>query len=79
MQTHTVAQEKPNKTKFITSGGNSLKDWVTPSEQSSIINRSQYKDCSTNYTGQTPIKLATRINEQASTIWSEFKDKLQGW
>ncbi len=45
-----------------------IKDRVDPSEQSSIIYRAQSKDCSNNCTGQTPMKLATRLKEHRSAI-----------
>ncbi len=45
-----------------------IKDRVYPSEQSSISYRAQCKDCSSNYTGQTSKKLATRLKEHRSAI-----------
>ncbi len=45
-----------------------IKDRIDPSEQSSIIYRAQCKDCSSNYTGQTSRRLATRIKEHRSAI-----------
>ncbi len=45
-----------------------IKNRVDPSEQSSIIYRAQCKDCFSNYTGQTPRKLSTRLNETPSAI-----------
>ncbi len=45
-----------------------IKDRVDPSKQSSIIFRAHCKDCSSNYTGQTSRKLATRLKEHRSAI-----------
>ncbi len=44
------------------------KDRIDPREQSSIIYRAQCKDCSSDYTGQTSRRLATRIKEHRSGI-----------
>ncbi len=45
-----------------------IKGRVDLSEQSSIIHRTQCKDCSNNYTGQTSSKIATRLKEHRSAI-----------
>ncbi len=45
-----------------------IKDKMDRSEQSSIIYRAQCKDCSSNYTGQTSTKIATRIKEHQAAI-----------
>ncbi len=47
----------------------SATDWICPScsrnlAQSSIIYRDQCKDCTSEYTGQTSMKLATRTSER---------------
>ncbi len=43
-------------------------DIIDQREQSSIIFRAQCKDCSSNYTGQTSRKLATRIKQHRPNI-----------
>ncbi len=45
-----------------------IKDRIDPSEQSSIIYRTQCKDCTSYYTGQTSRRLATRTKEHRSAI-----------
>ncbi len=45
-----------------------IKDRIDPSEQSPIINKAKRNKCSSNYTGQTSRKHATRINEHRSAV-----------
>ncbi len=45
-----------------------IKHQIDQSEQPPIIYRAQCKECSSNYTGQTSRKLATRIKEHRSAI-----------
>ncbi len=45
-----------------------IKDWINPIEHSSISYGAQRKSCSSNITGHTSRKLATRIKEHRSAI-----------
>ncbi len=45
-----------------------IKDLVKPSEQTLLICRAQCKDCSSNNTGLTSRKLATRLKGHRSAI-----------